>query len=149
ADLDRLMAEQRGRAGSLLEFVEQNTTLTYASSARLEGVLKDQKATAGYPEFYGLARRLKLIGQLIKAGLTTSVYYTRIDGFDTHANQIGQHDGLLREVGGSLKAFLDDMKKADQEKRVLVVVFSEFGRRLGENASAGTDHGTAAPVFLL
>jgi uncharacterized protein (DUF1501 family) len=145
--LDRVMAERRGKPGSLLEFVEQSSTLSYASSARLEGV-KTAKG-AGVPNFFSLARRLDLIAQLIKAGLSTSIYYTELSGFDTHSYQLAAHDQLLRELGGSLQAFCDDLKKAGLERRVLVLVFSEFGRRLRENASAGTDHGTAAPVFLL
>jgi uncharacterized protein (DUF1501 family) len=86
---------------------------------------------------------------LIKAGLTTAVYYTHLDGFDTHSGQLPQHANLMRELSTSLRAFLDDMAKAGESERVLVLVFSEFGRRLGENGSGGTDHGTAAPVFLL
>jgi uncharacterized protein (DUF1501 family) len=149
AALDRIGGQPRGEPGSLLDFVQRNTVITYASSARLEGILNGRAAPTGYPDSYGLANRLKLIAQLIKAGLTTSLYYTQLGGFDTHANQLGQHDNLLREVGDSLKAFLDDLNKSGEGKRVVVLVFSEFGRRLGENASAGTDHGTAAPVFVL
>jgi uncharacterized protein (DUF1501 family) len=147
--LDQIGAEARGPAGSLLQFVERSTLLTYASSARLESVMGKGGGATGYPESYGLAQRLKLVAQLIKAGLTTSLYYTHLGGFDTHANQAGTHDGLLREVGDSLKAFLEDLKKAGATERVLVLIFSEFGRRVSENGSAGTDHGTAAPVFLL
>lgn len=147
AALDELTREERGKPGSLLQFVERSAVLTYASSARLEGIAAG--GGAGYPEFYGLARRLKLIAQLIKAGLTTSIYFTRLGGFDTHANQANSHDRLLREMGSSLQAFLKDVHDAGEGKRVLVLVFSEFGRRLAENASAGTDHGTAAPVLLL
>jgi uncharacterized protein (DUF1501 family) len=150
AALDQLGNQQRGTSGSLLEFVERSTLVTYASSARLESLQREQQQSAtGYPEFFGLARRLKLIAQLIKAGLQTSIYYTEIGGFDTHANQLNQHANLLREVGDSLRAFLDDLNRAGEGRRVLVLVFSEFGRRLTENASAGTDHGTAAPVLLL
>jgi uncharacterized protein (DUF1501 family) len=149
ATLDQIGSRQRGAPGSLLQFVEQSSVITYASSARLEGLLRDQQTSTGYPESYSLARRLKLIAQLIKAGLSTSLYYTQLAGFDTHANQLNAHDNLLREVGQSLKAFLDDLTKSGDTPRVLVLVFSEFGRRLTENASAGTDHGTAAPVFLL
>jgi uncharacterized protein (DUF1501 family) len=145
--LDQLASEEHGKPGSLLQFVERSAVLTYASSARLESVVG--AGAAGYPEFYGLAKRLRLIAQLIKAGLTTSIYYTRLGGFDTHANQRGTHDGLLREMGQSLQAFLKDIADAGDGKRVTVLVFSEFGRRFAENASAGTDHGTAAPVFLL
>jgi uncharacterized protein (DUF1501 family) len=147
AALDELAGQERGRPGSLLQFVERSATLTYTSSARLESVVTG--AAAGYPEGYGLARRLKLIAQLVKAGLTTSIYYTRLGGFDTHANQAGQHDNLLREMGASLQALLKDLNDSGHGQRVAVLVFSEFGRRLAENASAGTDHGTAAPVFLL
>jgi uncharacterized protein (DUF1501 family) len=148
AALDEVGARRRGGAGSLLEFVQRAQVLTYASSARLEGVRAGKEA-AGYPEFYGLSRRLKLVAQLIKAGLGTRLYYTELGGFDTHSNQLGTHDGLLRELGDSLRAFLDDLSRSGDAGRVLVLVFSEFGRRLAENASGGTDHGTAAPVFLL
>jgi uncharacterized protein (DUF1501 family) len=149
AALDRISSQERGEAGSLLQFVQRSTLVTYTSSARLEAVLQGHTAISAYPEFFGLAQRLKLIAQLIKAGLTTSIYYTHLGDFDTHANQSFRHSDLLREVGDSLKAFLDDLHQAGHGKRVLVLVFSEFGRRLGENASGGTDHGTAAPVFLL
>jgi uncharacterized protein (DUF1501 family) len=148
--LDRLARQARGEPGSLLQFVERCSLITYASSARLERLQSDQRsATPRYPDYYGLARRLQLIAQLIKAGLTTSIYYTHLDGFDTHSGQLQQHANLLRELGSSLAAFLDDLEKASESERVVVLIFSEFGRRLTENASAGTDHGTAAPVFLL
>jgi uncharacterized protein (DUF1501 family) len=149
AALDQITSQQRGQPGSLLQFVERSTVLTYASSARLEGLLKEQTSASGYPEFYGLARRLKLVAQLIKAGLGTSIYYTELGGFDTHANQQFPHANLLRELGDSVKAFVEDLAKAGQAERLLVLVFSEFGRRLTENASGGTDHGTAAPVLLV
>jgi uncharacterized protein (DUF1501 family) len=149
AALDQLAGQQHGEPGSLLQFVERSTLLSYTSSARLEGILAGKTAPAGYPEGFGLARRLRLVAQLIKAGLTTSLYYTQLGGFDTHANQDGTHASLLQELGTSLQAFLDDLTRAGDAGRVLVLVFSEFGRRLTENASAGTDHGTAAPVFLL
>jgi uncharacterized protein (DUF1501 family) len=148
--LDRLARQDRGEPGSLLQFVERCSLITYASSARLERLQQDRStARVDYPDFYGLARRLRLIAQLVKAGLSTPIYYTHLDGFDTHAGQLPQHARLLNELGSSLKAFLDDLEKSGDAERVLVLVFSEFGRRLGENGSVGTDHGTAAPVFLL
>jgi uncharacterized protein (DUF1501 family) len=150
AVLDQLSSQENGPAGSLLQFVERSTLITYASSARLEAVLAGRASnSATYPEFFPLAQRLRLIAQLIKAGLTTSIYYTQINGFDTHANQLGQHDALLQEVGNSMQAFFHDLTKSGDGQRVLAMVFSEFGRRLAENASGGTDHGTAAPLFLL
>jgi uncharacterized protein (DUF1501 family) len=147
--LDRLGAQQRGAPGSLLQFVERSSLITYTSSARLEGVLRGRQAGGTYPEFFGLARRLKLIAQLIKAGLGTSMYYTQLGGFDTHANQLNSHANLMREVGDSVRAFFEDLRQAEHADRVLLLTFTEFGRRLQENASAGTDHGTASPVFLV
>jgi uncharacterized protein (DUF1501 family) len=147
--LDQLARQASGEPGSLLEFVERSSLSAYASSARLEAIQKDTPPATGYPEYFGLARRLRLIAQLIKAGLTTAIYYTHLDGFDTHANQLARHPELLRELSGSVRAFLDDLTKSGEADRVLVLAFSEFGRRLAENASGGTDHGTAAPVFLL
>ena len=145
-----LARKDRGEPGSLLQFVERCSLITYASSARLERVQQNgSTASVNYPEFYGLAQRLRLIAQLIKAGLSTPIYYTHLDGFDTHSGQLQQHANLLRQLGVSLKAFLDDLEKSGESDRVVVLVFSEFGRRLGENGSGGTDHGTAAPVFLL
>jgi len=148
--LDRLARQNRGEPGSLLQFVERCSLITYAISARLERLQQDGSAAkAGYPEYYGLARRLHLIAQFVKAGLSTPIYYTHLDGFDTHSGQLPQHANLLRELGASLKAFLDDLEKSGDSERLVVLTFSEFGRRLGENGSGGTDHGTAAPVFLL
>jgi uncharacterized protein (DUF1501 family) len=147
--LDQITRQRHGSSGSLLQFVERTALDTYASSARLEGILNQSVTESQYPEQFGLARRLRLIAQLVKAGLATSIYYTQFGGFDTHANQWYNHVSLLRELGASLKAFLEDLEKAGAGDRVLVLIFSEFGRRLAENASGGTDHGTAAPVFLL
>jgi uncharacterized protein (DUF1501 family) len=147
--LDQIARQEMGSDGSLLQFVQSTQTLTYASSARLEDVVRaGGQATSRYPD-YGLARRLGSIAQLIKAGLQTSIYYTQLNGFDTHASQIYTHASLLRELAASLKAFLGDLEQAREAARVVVLVFSEFGRRVAENASGGTDHGTAGPVFLL
>jgi uncharacterized protein (DUF1501 family) len=129
-----------------LNFVEGSAALTYQSSARLEGIAVAGPGE-GYPES-GLGRQLGLIAQLIKAGLSTSIYYTQLDGFDTHGGQLPQHDKLLRDLGESVQAFVADLVKSGDGGRVVVLVFSEFGRRLVETPSAGTDHGTAAPLFL-
>src|SRR5262249_12095398 len=120
--LDQIGGQDRGEPGSLLQFIERSTLITYASSARLEAALKGSAGVAGYPEFFGLAQRLRLIAQLIKAGLTTSIYYTQLDGFDTHANQLNSHGFLLQQVAQSLKAFLDDLQKSGEAERVLVLV---------------------------
>lgn len=88
------------------------------------------------------------MSRLIKAGCGARVYYTSQVGYDTHAAQLATHAALLRELSGGLRAFLDDLAAAGLAERVLVLAFSEFGRRVAENASAGTDHGTAGPVLL-
>jgi uncharacterized protein (DUF1501 family) len=80
--------------------------------------------------------------------LQTKVYYVRIDGFDTHANQPDAHAALLREVSESVSTLIRDTNAHGIGDRVLVMCFSEFGRRVAENASDGTDHGTAGPILL-
>jgi uncharacterized protein (DUF1501 family) len=100
-----------------------------------------------YPQS-GLAARLRLIARLIKGGLGTRVFYTCQSGYDTHYAQLITHGNLLLELSGALKAFLDDLVAAKLADRVAVLLFSEFGRTVRENDSAGTDHGTAGPVFL-
>lgn len=148
AALDRIAGLQRGAPGSHLQFIQRSQLVTYASSARIEEVLRGGKANArDYPDS-GLGQRMKLIAQLIKAGLTTSLYYVQLEGFDTHQGQLGPHATLLREFGDAVESFFDDLGRAGEAKRVVLLAFSEFGRRLTENGSRGTDHGTAAPVFL-
>jgi uncharacterized protein (DUF1501 family) len=148
AALDRVAGLPRAGADSDLQFIRRSSLMTYASAARLEAVLqKAGPAGARYPAGE-LGRQLGLVAQLIKAGLTTSLYYTQLGGFDTHANQLATHPALLRQVGDALHGFLEDLRPAGDAKRVLVLVFSEFGRRPAETAGGGTDHGTAAPVFL-
>ena len=95
-----------------------------------------------------LAGRLKTVSQLLKAELPARVFYTVQSGYDTHAGQSNSHFGLLSELSGAIKAFLDDLTAAKIAERVTVLCFSEFGRRVAENSSAGTDHGTAGLVFL-
>ncbi len=96
-----------------------------------------------------LGRRLKTVSELIQSGVSTSVYYVSIAGFDTHINQPGQQERLLRHYADAVKAFMGDMKARNCLNDVLVMTFSEFGRRVKQNASNGTDHGTASNVFLI
>lgn len=145
--IDDMASAQRGEDNPLLGFVRRTAMTAYASSRRLDEV-RQKSDDASYPAT-GLGRRLKLIGQLIKAGFGTKIYYTTLDGFDTHANQLATHAALLTQLGDALAAFHDDMKADGQADRVTVLSFSEFGRRVSENASSGTDHGAAAPVFML
>ncbi len=95
-----------------------------------------------------LSDQLALVARLIKGGLETRVFLVTIEGFDTHANQSSNHPRLMRELGGSLKAFYDDLAVSGDDQRVISTTFSEFGRRIEENGSDGTDHGTASPQLL-
>jgi uncharacterized protein (DUF1501 family) len=131
----------------LAAFVERSFVDAYTTCDRLAEAARVSESSTRYPAT-GLASRLRLIARLIKTGFATRVYYTAQDGYDTHARQLPTHAGLLSELGGALLAFLDDLATARLTDRVVVLIFSEFGRQVRENASAGTDHGTAAPVFL-
>jgi uncharacterized protein (DUF1501 family) len=106
-----------------------------------------ERPSAKYPSTQ-LATHLNLISQLIRSGSAARVFYATQSGYDTHAAQLYTHSRLLREFSDALKAFLDDLQSAALEDRVVVLAFSEFGRRVKENASQGTDHGAAGPVFL-
>ncbi|MBK9118406.1 MAG: DUF1501 domain-containing protein [Phycisphaerales bacterium] len=95
-----------------------------------------------------LSAQLALVARMIQADLPTRIYYVSLGGFDTHTGQAGRHRTLLQQLGDGLQDFLDTLAEAKLLDRVLVLSFSEFGRRVQENASGGTDHGAAAPVFL-
>lgn len=94
-------------------------------------------------------KNLKTIAELIISGIDTSVFYVTLSGFDTHANQKGRQENLLKQMSEGLYAFSEDLKKNGLLNDTLVFTFSEFGRRVSQNASGGTDHGTANNVFLI
>jgi uncharacterized protein (DUF1501 family) len=133
-------------ADDLAAFVQRSMLDEYATADRLAQVAGTHD-DARYPSS-GLASRLRLIARLMKAGLDTRVFYTVQSGYDTHSGQLFTHSNLLFELSGALKAFLDDLAAAKLADRVAVLMFSEFGRTVAENGSAGTDHGTAGPVFV-
>lgn len=98
-----------------------------------------------------VASQFAMVSAMIRAGLSTRVYYVSMGGFDTHSGQggaQGRHAALLEQFGSALRAFYAELKAQGNDGRVLTMVFSEFGRRVSQNASQGTDHGTAAPCFL-
>jgi uncharacterized protein (DUF1501 family) len=137
---------EMGEGGELAAFMRRSVLDAYATSERMREVLRAEDTGARYPAT-GLAGRLRVIARLIKGGGGTRVYYTAQGSYDTHAAQRPAHARLLGELSGALKAFLDDLAVARLADRVLVLCFSEFGRRVQENAS-GTDHGAAGPVLL-
>lgn len=128
---------------------------TIAAASRLYSQRVKDSADAGtntveYPQGNNLAESLRVVARLISGGLTTPVYLVSISGnaFDTHAGQLTRHADLLQELGDAVKTFFDDLKKSGHHERVAAMTFSEFGRRVEENGSEGTDHGTAAPLFV-
>ena len=101
-----------------------------------------------YPQS-DFSKKLKTVAQLIHARVPTRVYYVSMAGFDTHVNQQAQHQRLLQLYSEGITAFVEDLEKSDRMKDVLIMTFSEFGRRVAQNASGGTDHGTANNLFVL
>jgi uncharacterized protein (DUF1501 family) len=134
-------------AADLGAFVHRSVLDAYTTADRFQAMLRTNSRDAVYPAT-GLAQRLQMIARLLKSGFGARVYYTLQAGYDTHSSQLPTHANLLSEMSGALRAFLDDLAAAGLAGRVAVLAFSEFGRRVEENAGAGTDHGTAGPVFL-
>jgi uncharacterized protein (DUF1501 family) len=106
-----------------------------------------QKSETDWPK-NGLANQLQMVAKMIRAELPTRVYYVALGGFDTHANQLGNHNRLMQQFASSMQAFYDELEKTGHRSRVVSLAFSEFGRRVRQNASAGTDHGCAGPSFV-
>ncbi len=140
-------AENPALSNDLLSFVQSNTQSALQASQRVAEARQAFKTDVKYPDSR-LAERLSVVAQLIDAELTTRIYYVELDGFDTHAQQAEAHTSLLREWSDAVAAFMSDMGNKGHADRIAVMTFSEFGRRVAENASAGTDHGAAAPLFL-
>ncbi|MDA1264790.1 MAG: DUF1501 domain-containing protein, partial [Planctomycetota bacterium] len=129
--------------------------------ARLRGVLDDARVSSSsiraaaeryrtpveYPRD-PLAASLRDVAALIEGGVGSRVYSVVLRGFDTHADQKADHDALMRTLDGCLGAFLADLRRSEAGRETVVLVFSEFGRRVQENASQGTDHGKAGPLFV-
>jgi len=113
-------------------------------SARLAAI--NGEAPTSSPD--SLAARLDVIRALIEADSPLRMFYTSQGGFDTHSGQKYTHQELMRKTSDAIRSFLVSLRPGRLDERVVVLVYSEFGRRLRENASAGTDHGAAAPVIL-
>jgi uncharacterized protein (DUF1501 family) len=123
-----------------------NSTFFYAED--IATAANRGRNTVNYPEGNPLANSLATVARLIKGNMGTQLYMVTMDGFDTHANQSGQHARLMRYLSEGVKAFYNDLEQGGWEDKVLSMTFSEFGRRPKQNAADGTDHGAAAPVLL-
>lgn len=143
-------------AGEELKFMRQIATQSVAYS----DIIKKKWDTATknvitYPTT-NLGNQLKIVGELIGGGLQTPIYLTSLGGFDTHANQVvasatgtGTHANLLKQVADAVAAFQKDLEKRGLADKVVLMTFSEFGRRVTQNGTTGTDHGSAAPLFVI
>ncbi len=134
--------------GRAIDFISRTALDAQHSSDEIRGIAGRVQNQAVYPNS-PLAGSLKLVAKLIGGGLPTRVYYVSQGGYDTHTNQLATQQRLLQDLGDSMKAFVEDMKAQGNMQRVLVMTFSEFGRRVAENANGGTDHGAAAPMFIV
>src|SRR5688572_8524538 len=133
--------------GSPLDYVERTALDAQISSEQIRAASNKVQNKADYPAGR-LGSSLKLVARLIGGGLPTRIFYVSQGGYDTHSNQANAHERLLKELGDSVKAFMDDITAQGNFDRVMLMTFSEFGRRVKENASGGTDHGAASVMFM-
>jgi uncharacterized protein (DUF1501 family) len=131
-----------------LALIHQASSLAYETSSRLREVASRIPEGKDYPDS-ALADRLKLMARLARSEEGPQVMWTRLGGFDTHALQPGAHAALLKQLGSATAAFHRDLQTDGQDENTMVVIYSEFGRRVAENGSAGTDHGAAGPMFVI
>lgn len=134
AQLAGYLYKTLGETISSADYIKQHTKLYTPGQA--------------YPES-AIGNRMKTIAQLINSGSNTKVYYVSHGSFDTHVNQRNQQERLFGQLDEAMVAFVNDLKSANRFNDVLIVSFSEFGRRVGQNASQGTDHGTASNMFAV
>ena len=134
-------------AGDQAAFVMQTALDAQVTSDKLRGAV-DKPTSTIFPQNNKLADQLRMVSQFIRAGTKTRVFYVTLGGFDTHANQSFTQQRLLAEFAAAISSFYAELKAIGQQERVLTMAFSEFGRRVEQNASGGTDHGTAGPMFF-
>jgi uncharacterized protein (DUF1501 family) len=145
--IDRFAAEDAGQ-NATLDFLRKTTATASLAARKLSELDGQYRSAADYP-VTGLGQQLKTVAQLITADLGTRIFHVSLGGFDTHSQQEGSHAALLGELSNALAAFCKDLEGHHLQERVLVATYSEFGRRVKENGSLGTDHGTASPMFVV
>jgi uncharacterized protein (DUF1501 family) len=132
------------------EAVIRKTTLgALDGSAQLQRAAAAYTSPVQYPSNNPLSEQLKMVAQIIAGDLGTHLFSVQIGGFDTHAAQFNQQANLLGQLSDALAAFVSDLEAMGKQDDVLIITFSEFGRRVAQNGSNGTDHGTAEPMFVI
>ncbi len=144
----RAVAETEAHAHESVAYLYKTLVNTQASADYLHQQAQHFRSKADYPAD-GFGRDLRQIAELIMADTDTQIYYVSLTGFDTHANQKGRQERLLAQYAEGMRAFVRDLDQHGLLDNTLILTFSEFGRRVGQNASGGTDHGTANNVFLM
>ena len=142
------LADLSAPAGSELEFLRKTALAAYSSAERLEKLDSSYKPVAEYPQ-NGLGRTLETVARIIAGDFGTQIYFVSLGGFDTHSQQQAGHEALLAELSSAIRAFYSDLHSHGLDERVLLATFSEFGRRVAENGSLGTDHGAASQMFVV
>jgi uncharacterized protein (DUF1501 family) len=135
-------------AGNELKFLKQVAVQSIQYSAVIKAASDKGTNQMTYPNT-GLGRQLSIVAKMISGGSETPVFLTTIGGFDTHANQLGQHFNLWKTVSDAIATFQTDLEKQGLADKVTVLTFSEFGRRVNQNGTLGTDHGSTAPMFVV
>lgn len=160
-DADAFRLHERGRSlassrDALLEssaphadlgFLRDAARTSYDAAERL-AELSAKGSQVAYPDT-PLAQKLKLVARLLAGRFGSRIFHVELDGFDTHIRQARTHGPLMAQLGGALAAFQNDLEAEGMAQDVTTLVFSEFGRRVRENGSRGTDHGAGAPLFLM
>ncbi len=135
-------------AGGVAEFVRLAALEAFDSSDLLQQIVGPTDQNTG-SDNNPLTEGLKLISKVIAADVGARVFYISIGGFDTHSQQARTHSELMTQIDDAISSFYSTLEASGHDDRVLLMTFSEFGRRVAENASQGTDHGTALPMFLV
>ncbi|QDU69908.1 DUF1501 domain-containing protein [Engelhardtia mirabilis] len=139
--------DHAGGEVSRLEFLREVMRDAHSSSDAVRRAIGNHATRVEFPDS-PLGTSLAIVSALIESDLGCEVLSVELSGFDTHNNQLSRQRSNLSELDGALAAFLDELEQMPGARRTAVLVSSEFGRRVGENASGGTDHGTAAPVLV-
>jgi uncharacterized protein (DUF1501 family) len=140
---------QAGNWSTYESLIRRGTRQALAGSDELQKVAAGYQSSIEYPANNGLAAQLKLVAQVIAGNLGTRLFSVSMGGYDTHANQKPTQDKNLAQLGDALDAFMQDLGNIGQQDNVVIMTFSEFGRRVKQNGSNGTDHGTAEPMFII
>jgi len=141
------LVEEKENDDRLARLIKRTARQAYVGAEKLKNAALSYRTKVEYPRT-GLGTRFELAARSLSSPLGTRVVHLRLGGFDTHASQRRTHPALLSELSTAVSAFAKDMKVRKLWKHTAVVCFSEFGRRVAENNSRGTDHGAAAPMFL-